>query len=49
MVSGETSLGSTRFWVSVTYPAPPVPNALHDDDVDVVDGDLVKALDDGLQ
>ena len=30
------------------YPAPPVPHALHDDDADVVDGDIAEALDDGL-
>ena len=36
------------FGRSVAYPAPPVPHALHDDDVDVVDGGLAKALDDGL-
>ena len=33
---------------SAAYPAPPVPRALHDDDVDVVDGDLTEALDYGL-
>ena len=31
---------------SPAHPAPPVPHALHDDDV--VDGDLAEALDDGL-
>ena len=36
------------FGRSVAYPAPPVPHALHDDDVDVVDGDLAEALNDGL-
>ena len=32
------------------YPAPPVTHTLHDDDAnaDVVDGDLAKAVDDGL-
>ena len=30
------------------YPTPPVPHALHDDDVDVVDGDLTEVLSDGL-
>ena len=33
---------------SVAYPAPPVAHALHDDDANVVNGDLAEALDDGL-
>ena len=41
-------MGRLDFGRSTTYPAPPVPHALQDDDVDVIDGDLAKALDDGL-
>ena len=41
-------MGCPDFGRSSAYPAPPVPHALHDDDVDVVDGDLAEALDDGL-
>ena len=41
-------VGRPDFGRSAAYPAPPVPHALHDDDVDVVDGDLAEALDDGL-
>ena len=43
-------MGRPDFGRSATYPAPPVPHALHDDDDDahVVDGDLAEALDDGL-
>ena len=38
-------MGRPDFGRSSTYPAPPVPHALHDDDVD---GNLTEALDDGL-
>ena len=41
-------MGRPDFGRSATYPAPPVPHALHDDDADVVDGDLAEALDNGL-
>ena len=41
-------MGRPNFRRSATYPAPAVPHALHDDDADVIDGDLVEALDDGL-
>ena len=41
-------MGRPDFGRSTTYPAPRVPHALHDDNADVVDGDLVEALDDGL-
>ena len=41
-------MGRPDFGRSVAYPAPVVPSALLDDDVDVVDGDLAEALDDGL-
>ena len=41
-------MGRPNFGRSVAYPASPVPHALHDDDADVVDGDLAEALDDGL-
>ena len=32
----------------MAYPAPPLPHALHDDDVDVVDGDVAEGLNDEL-
>ena len=41
-------MGRPNFGRSVAYPAPPVAHAKHDDDVDVVDGDLAEAIDDGL-
>ena len=41
-------MGRLDFGRSAAYLAPPVPHALHDDDADVVDGDLVEAFDDGL-
>ena len=41
-------MGRPDFEKSTTYSAPAVPHALHDDDADVVDGDLAEALDDGL-
>ena len=41
-------MGQPDFGRSAAYLAPPVPHALHDDDADVVNGDLVEALDDGL-
>ena len=41
-------MGRPYFGGSSAYPAPPVAHALHDDDADVVDGDLVEAVDDGL-
>ena len=41
-------MGRSDFGRSAAYPAPPVPHALHDDDADVIDGDLAEALDDGL-
>ena len=41
-------MGRSDFGRSATYPAPPVPHALHDDNADVVDGDLAEALNDGL-
>ena len=33
---------------SAAYPALPLPHALHDDDADVIDGDVVEGLVDGL-
>ena len=48
MVLGETSRGVTRFWAITTYPAPLFAHSLHDDNADVVDGDLAEAVDDGL-
>ena len=41
-------MGRPNFGQSAAYPAPPVSHALHDGNVDVVDGDIVEALDDGL-
>ena len=41
-------MGRPNFGRPTAYPAPPVAHALHDDNVDVVDGDLAKAVDDGL-
>ena len=37
-----------NFGLSTAYPASLVTHVLHDDDVDVVDGDLTEAVDDGL-
>ena len=41
-------MGRPDFGRSAAYQAPPVLHALHDDDADVIDGDLTEALDDGL-
>ena len=41
-------MGRPDFGGSAAYPTPPIPHALHDDNVDVVDEDLAAALDDGL-
>ena len=41
-------MGRLDFVRPTTYPAPLVAHALHDDDVDAVDGDLAEAVDDGL-
>ena len=41
-------MGRPDFRRSVAYPAPPFPHALHDDDANVVDGDVAEGLDDGL-
>ena len=41
-------MGRPDFRRSTAYHAPPVPHTLHDDDADVIDGDLAKALDNGL-
>ena len=41
-------MGRPDFGQSPAYPAPPLPHALHDDDADVVDGDVAEGLDDGL-
>ena len=50
MVLGETSRGATRFWVTNSISNTTSRSSLHDDDanVDVVDGDLVEAVHDGL-
>ena len=36
------------FGRSAAYPAPPLPYALHDDDVNIIDGDVAEGLDNGL-
>ena len=41
-------MGRPDFGRSSAYLAPPIPHVLHDDDVDVIDGDLAEALNDGL-
>ena len=41
-------MGRPDFGRSTAYQTPPFPHALHDDNVDVVDGDVAKGLDDGL-
>ena len=41
-------MGRPDFGRLVAYPAPPFPHALHDDDADVVDADVVEGLTDGL-
>ena len=41
-------MGRPNFELPVAYQAPPVAHALHDDDVDVVDGDVEKVFHDGL-
>ena len=41
-------MGRLDFGRSAAYPTPPIPHALHDDNADVVDGDLAEAIDDGL-
>ena len=41
-------MGRPDFRRSTAYPAPPFPHALHDDYADVVDGDVVEGLDNGL-
>ena len=48
MVLAETSRGVTRFWAISSISSTTIPHALHDDDADVVDGDLAEAFDDGL-
>ena len=41
-------MGRLDFGRSTTYLTPPIAHALHDDDADVVDGDIVEVVDDGL-
>ena len=41
-------MGQPDFGRLVVYTAPPVTHALHNDDVDVVNGDVAEAVDDGL-
>ena len=41
-------MGRPDFGQPVAYQAPPITYALHDDNVDVVDGDVVEAVHNGL-
>ena len=43
-------MGQPDFGRLVAYPAPPIAHALHDDDVnvDVIEGDLVEAVHNGI-
>ena len=41
-------MGRPDFGRSTAYPTPPIPHALHDNDANVVAGDLAEALNDGL-
>ena len=41
-------MGRPNFGRLVAYLAPPFPHALHDDNADVVNGDVAEGLDDGL-
>ena len=41
-------MGQPDFGRPVAYPTPPIAHALHDDDADVVDGDVAEYIDDGL-
>ena len=41
-------MGRPDFGQPAAYPAPLVAHVVHDDDVDVVDGDVAKAVNDGL-
>ena len=41
-------MGRPDFRRPAAYPAPPVAHALHDDDANVIDGDIAKAVHDGL-
>ena len=41
-------MGRLDFGRPVAYPAPPVAYALHDDDADVIYGDVIKVVDDEL-
>ena len=41
-------MGQPDFGRPAAYPVPPIAHALHDDDADVINGDLVEAVHDGL-
>ena len=41
-------MGRPNFRGLAAYPATPIAHVLHDDDIDVVDGDVAKAVHDGL-
>ena len=42
-------MGRPNFRRPATYPTHPIAHALHDDDTDVVDGDIAEAVHNGLQ
>ena len=41
-------MGRPDFGGPTAYPTPPVAHALHDDDADVIDGDVAEAVHNGL-
>ena len=41
-------MGRPNFRRPAAHPTPSIAHALHDDDVDVVDGDVAKGVHDGL-
>ena len=41
-------MGQLDFWRPAAHPAPPIAHALHNDDINVVNRDIAKAVDDGL-
>ena len=49
MVLGETSCGATQFRATSSIFSTSSCHALHDNDVDVIDGDVAKAVHAGLQ
>ena len=41
-------MGQPDFGLPAAYPAPPVAHALHDDNANVIDGDVAKVVHNGL-